>query len=97
MMSKLQRRVDGNINTLKVGEKLYKLRVRNCMAQSQIAEAIGVSARTYYAWENGIVLPDTKHIVALARVYDVTIENILCLTAEDVVFPFLFFNTEERF
>lgn len=55
--------------------KLY--RKRNGFTQEQIAEKIGVTRQTVAKWERGEALPDIENIVALADVYEVTIDSLV--------------------
>lgn len=58
-------------------EKLIYLRKRDGMTQEQLAEKIGVSRQALSKWENGDVLPDTENILALSRLFGVTVDYLL--------------------
>ena len=55
-----------------LGEKLRENRVRCKMSQEFVAEAVGVSK-----WENGISDPSTSNLIALAKLYGLSAEELL--------------------
>lgn len=58
-------------NNLKLFRKKYGY------TQEQIAERIGVSRQAVAKWEKGEALPDIENIVALADIYEVTIDSLV--------------------
>ena len=52
--------------------RLYELRKKTGMSQDELAEKIGVSRQTISKWERGEALPDTENLIALAKLYNVT-------------------------
>lgn len=58
---------------------LYELRKSKGITQSYLAEVIGVSFQTISKWENGTAIPDVKHVIAMAKFFDVTTDQILGL------------------
>lgn len=55
--------------------KLY--RKKNGYTQEQIAEKIGVSRQAIAKWERGEALPDIENIMALANIYEVSIDSLV--------------------
>ena len=47
------------------------------MTQEFIAETIGVSRQAVSKWENGVSDPSTSNLLALAKIYDVSVEELL--------------------
>ncbi len=47
------------------------------MTQEQLAERLNVSRQSISKWESGQVIPETEKIVALSRVFDVTLDYLL--------------------
>ena len=45
--------------------------------QEQVAERIGVSRQAVAKWENGEAMPDVENIIALADLYEVTIDSLV--------------------
>ena len=60
-----------------LGETL-KLHRTNCkMTQEFVAESLGVSRQAVSKWENGISDPSTSNLLALAKLYGISVEEIL--------------------
>ena len=57
--------------------KLYSLRTQSGYSQEALAEKVNVSRQAISKWELGLTLPDTDKIVALSKVFDVTIDYLL--------------------
>lgn len=57
--------------------RLYELRKKTGMSQDELAEKIGVSRQTISKWERGEALPDTENLIALAKLYNVTLDDIV--------------------
>lgn len=59
------------LNNLKIFRK------KSGYTQEQIAEKIGVTRQTVAKWENGDAMPDIENIIALADVYEVTVDSLV--------------------
>jgi AbrB family looped-hinge helix DNA binding protein len=53
------------------------LRKINKYTQEEVAEKINVSRQAVAKWENGDSLPDIDNCMALAKLYDVTLDNLV--------------------
>ncbi len=60
-----------------LGETLKTHRTQCHMTQEFVAEALGVSRQTVSKWENGSADPSTTNLLALAKLYKVTAEELL--------------------
>ena len=60
-----------------LGEKLRENRVRCKMSQEFVAEAVGVSRQAVSKWENGKSDPSTSNLIALAKLYGLSAEELL--------------------
>ena len=60
-----------------LGEVLKSHRTKNKMTQEFVAEAIGVSRQSVSKWEQGISDPSTSNLFALAKLFGVTVEELL--------------------
>lgn len=60
-----------------LGESLKEHRTQRHMTQEFVAEALGVSRQTVSKWENGSADPSTTNLLALAKLYSVTAEDLL--------------------
>ena len=59
------------------GEKLLNLRRAWNWTQEELAEKIGVTRQALSKWEVNAALPDTKNVVALAKLFGVTADYLL--------------------
>ena len=60
-----------------LGEALKENRVRCQMTQEFVAEHLGVSRQAVSKWENGTSDPSTSNLLALAKLYGVSAEELL--------------------
>ena len=60
-----------------LGETLKDHRVRCRMTQEFVAERLGVSRQAVSKWENGTSDPSTSNLLALAKLYGVSPEELL--------------------
>lgn len=60
-----------------LGEALKEHRTRCKMTQEFVAEHLGVSRQAVSKWENGTSDPSTSNLLALARLYGVSAEELL--------------------
>ncbi len=58
-------------------ERLYDYRRANHFSQEELAEKIGVSRQAISKWERGESSPDTDNLIALARLYNITIDELI--------------------
>ena len=64
-----------------LGEALKENRIRCQMTQEFVAETLGVSRQSVSKWENGSSDPNTANLIALAKLYKVSPEQLLeCAT-----------------
>lgn len=57
--------------------RLLKYRKVNGYSQEELAEKIGVSRQAISKWERGESSPDTDNLIALARLYGITIDELI--------------------
>lgn len=60
-----------------LGEALKEHRVRCHMTQEFVAEHLGVSRQAVSKWENGTSDPSTSNLLALAKLYGISAEELL--------------------
>lgn len=60
-----------------LGEALKEHRLRCQMTQEFVAERLGVSRQAVSKWENGSSDPSTSNLLALAKLYDISAEDLL--------------------
>lgn len=62
---------------IEIANRLYNLRKRNGFSQEELAEKIGVSRQAVSKWERSESSPDTDNLLALSKIYGVTIDDML--------------------
>lgn len=60
-----------------LSENLYNLRKLHKLSQEQVAERLGVSRQAVAKWEAGETAPDIHNCVALAQLYDVSVDELV--------------------
>lgn len=60
-----------------LGEVLKKHRTECKMTQEFVAETIGVSRQAVSKWESGLSDPSTTNLMAIAKLFEVTPEELL--------------------
>ena len=61
-------------------DRLIEFRKKAGLSQDELAEKLGVSRQAVSNWERGESLPDTENLMALAEIYDVSIDELLGFT-----------------
>ena len=70
-------------NAKHIGQVIKNHRVRCNMTQEFLADRLGVSRQAVSKWENGQSDPSTTNLIALAKIFDITPEEMLKeITAE---------------
>lgn len=65
-----------------ISENLLTLRKLKHLSQEDVAEAIGVSRQAVAKWESGETTPDISNCAALAKLYEVSIDNLVNYSPE---------------
>ena len=65
------------MDQMKIGSFLKELRKEKGMTQEQLADILHVNNRTISRWENANTMPDFDIMIELAKLYDVSIEELL--------------------
>ena len=60
-----------------LGEALKTYRVTCKMTQEFVAERLGISKQAVSKWESGKSEPSTSNLIALAKLYGISVEEIL--------------------
>ena len=60
-----------------LGEALKEHRTRCKMTQEFVSETIGVSRQAVSKWESGASDPSTSNLIALAKLYGISAEDLL--------------------
>ncbi len=62
---------------MKIGENLRKFRKECGLSQEQVAQMIKVDQSNVSRWERDLSRPDYECLVQLAKIYEVSINDIL--------------------
>lgn len=69
-----------HINADATGKQLKRIRKEHNFSVQDIQHQIGlISAQAIYKWERGQALPSLDNIVILARLYEVTLDDLLVI------------------
>ena len=60
-----------------LSSRLAEYRKQNKLSQEALAEKLGLSRQAVSKWERGESSPDTVNLIALSRIYGVTIDELL--------------------
>lgn len=70
-----------------ISMNLSFLRKANHFSQEEVAEKIGVSRQAVAKWETGETVPDLKNSIALAELYDVSLDDLVKYNEEEQGVP----------
>ena len=62
---------------IRLAENIRALRRQHRFTQEQLAESLGVTPGAVYKWETGVSDPSTSNLLALAKLYGVSAEELL--------------------
>ena len=68
-----------------ISEKITALRKTANLTQEALGGKLGVTGQAVSKWENGISDPSTSNLIALAKLYGVSVEEILNEIKEDEI------------
>ena len=61
-----------------LGERIAKCRKDSNLSQEYVAERLDVSRQAVSKWENDVNAPDTYNLIALAELFNVSVEYLAC-------------------
>lgn len=76
-LSSKEVRAEKNMVCKSLGKLLKENRLRCKMTQEFVAESLGVSRQAVSKWESGSSDPSTSNLLALAKLYGVSAEELL--------------------
>ncbi|MDE6388249.1 MAG: helix-turn-helix transcriptional regulator [Lachnospiraceae bacterium] len=62
---------------LEIANRLVALRKENSLSQEMLAEKLGISRQAVSKWERAEASPDTDNLIALAKLYHVSLDDLL--------------------
>jgi len=60
-----------------IANRLYEYRKQNNLSQEELAQRIGVSRQAVSKWERAESAPDTDNLIELAKLYGVSLDDLL--------------------
>ena len=63
---------------MELHENLIQLRKAHGFSQEEVAEALHIQGRTYQNYEYGTRLPPLPTLIALADLYDISLDELVC-------------------
>lgn len=71
------RSAEGAAQRQSLGEALKAQRARCQITQEVVAESVGVSRQAVSKWESGASEPSTANLLALAKLYGISVDELL--------------------
>lgn len=68
---------------LEIATRLVGLRKANKLSQEALAEKLGISRQAVSKWERAEASPDTDNLIALAKLYHVSLDELLKINEEE--------------
>lgn len=68
---------------LEIATRLVELRKANKLSQEALAEKLGISRQAVSKWERAEASPDTDNLIALAKLYHVSLDELLKINEEE--------------
>lgn len=65
------------------GENFKNIRKRAGLSQAQVAKKLGIRQSNVSDWENDVSRPEYEKLIELAKIYDVSLYEILGLDDSD--------------
>lgn len=62
---------------MEFGSRFRKLRLQCNLTQKQVADTLGIEQSNVSDWKNNVSRPEYENLIALARLYDETLESLL--------------------
>ena len=63
--------------TIETANRLYELRKQQGLSQEELAEKLGVSRQAVSKWERSEASPDTDNLIALAKIYGMSLDELV--------------------
>jgi HTH-type transcriptional regulator/antitoxin HipB len=62
---------------IEIANRLVKLRKKHGLSQEELADRLGISRRAVSKWERAESSPDTDNLICLAKLYGVSLDELL--------------------
>jgi transcriptional regulator with XRE-family HTH domain len=74
------------LDNQKIGRTIHRLRKGANMTQSELSDQLGISHQAVSKWENGECLPDIEVLLHLAKMFGLSVEDLLLGSPETANF-----------
>jgi len=71
---------------IEIANRLVYFRKKNNLSQESLAEKLGISRQAISKWERAESSPDTDNLILLAKIYQVSLDELLS-TEEEIIEP----------
>ena len=68
---------------IEIANRLVNLRKSNYLSQEALAEKLGISRQAVSKWERAEASPDTDNLIQLAKLYHVSLDELLMIHEEE--------------
>ena len=65
------------VMTIEIADRLIKLRKQNGLSQEELADKLGLSRQAVSKWERAEASPDTDNLICLAKLYGISLDELL--------------------
>ena len=69
---------------IEIANRLLELRKKNGYSQEELASKLGISRQSVSKWERAEASPDTDNLILLAKIYNVSLDELLGASSVDV-------------
>lgn len=76
-------------------ERIAQLRWQSRITQAELAKRLGVTRSAVNSWEMGLSIPQLKHVIEMAKIFNTTVDGMLS-TSEQVVVNITELSEKER-
>lgn len=73
----------GTYMNIKTANRLIELRKKHGYSQEELANALGLSRQSISKWERSEASPDTDNLIALAKLYNMSLDELLGMNEEN--------------
>jgi len=73
---------------IEIANRLVQLRKKNNLSQEALAGKLGISRQAVSKWERAEASPDTDNLILLARIYDISLDELLKTDDDIPVMPY---------
>lgn len=68
--------------TIEIANRLVELRKKSGLSQEELADKLGISRQSVSKWERAESSPDTDNLICLAKIYGVSLDELLSTDQE---------------